>query len=92
MPRPTARQEFENRCRRIVEEIWEKAYRRSKDELIFIGFQSKSVRESNFINIRTERQMMQIHKSSFENYFNAKTKEQQESCRDNIKKVLESLI
>ena len=92
MEKPTPKEAFENKCRKFIKELWEKDLLQSKDELISVGFEPDVIRESNFIKVVTEKGSVQIHKTSFENFFNSRTHEQTESCKNKIKSLLKRCL
>lgn len=88
MARPTPREAEEMKIRRLVKDIWGYHYRRKRNELTRIAFKDNS----NFIEISVGKKSIEIHKSSFENYFNSKDKEQRRYSINHIKKILDQLI
>lgn len=89
MTRPTPREAEEMRIRKLVKDIWENDCARKKDELVGIGFNDD---KPNFTIIRTDKASIEIHRSSFEDYFNSRSEEQKKYARDSIKKFLEQLL
>jgi hypothetical protein len=91
MSRKTEEESFLNKCKKIIKEIWE-GCGRSKDEFIFIGYKESFRGDKNWIIVKTTDNGIEIHKSSFENYFNDGNKERQQSAYNEIVDYLKRLI
>lgn len=91
MSRKTEEESFLNKCKKLIKEIWE-GYGRSKDELMFIGYKESFRGKKNWIIVKTNENGIEIHKSSFENYFNDGNKERQQSAYNRIADYLKQLI
>ena len=85
MAKLTSDQAFENKSRKLVKKIWEANLNRSKDELASISLRA------GFIEIRTGNTDINIHRSLFEDYFDATNNELKETSIQRIKDYLRSL-
>jgi hypothetical protein len=86
MTRPTPEKAKEMNYRKLVKDIWEKDFGRSRDEFtqISLGVQ--------FVEVRIGEQGIDIHRSLFEDYFNASGEEQKQLHVGRIKDYLETLL
>ncbi len=86
MTRATPEKSKEMRYRKLVKDIWEKDFGRSRDEFtrISLGVQ--------FVEIRIGEQGIDVHRSLFEDYFNASSEEQKKFCIGRIEDYLKALL
>jgi DNA polymerase III delta prime subunit len=86
MGRPKPEEVKEMQYRKLVKEIWETEFYRSRDELAEILLENK------FIKIKRGEKGTDIHTSFFEDYFNAAGHEELKTMRERIKIKLEQLL
>ena len=89
MAKPTPEKRFEMKSKKLVKEIWEITFGRSKDEFgqISLGVQFLTVRIGD-----TGEKGTDIHRSFFEDYFRSTSNEGRKITRERIEERLKYLI
>lgn len=86
MTRPTQEEAKEMRYRKLVKDIWEKDFGRLRDEFTRISLKVQ------FVEIRIGEQGIDVHRSLFEDYFNASSEEQKKLYIGRIENYLKVLL
>jgi hypothetical protein len=84
MTRPTEKEAEKARIIKLIKDIWENDCKRKRDELTKISI-------DDFIKVSVKNESADIHKSSFDNYFNTENKMKKQSAKDVIKNILNRL-
>ena len=88
MTRPTEKEAYEGKCRRLIKKIWEKELKQSIEECPFVGFDPTTPAEPIFIILRTDKEKIQVHRSRFDECFNSENKEKQEYSTNILRELL----
>jgi hypothetical protein len=89
MTHPIPRESLIMNIRTLIKNIWTEDLDRNKDEFTYIDYSNGT---SNFVKISIDEKSVEIHKSNFEDYFNARDDTQRNLVKKNIIKSFEDLI